>query len=77
MIRFATIAKRGGLTSTLGDRLAFSRHGAGVIKGELENMRTDENEDTIKQLQKAVDDTISEGLKPGEDFYILYLGKMN
>ncbi len=76
MIRFVTIAKRGGLTSCLGDRLAFSRHGANVIKRELEDMRTAENDVTISQLKMAVDKTISEELEPGEDIYILYLGKL-
>ena len=77
MIQFVTESKRGGLTSVLGDRLAFSRYGSGVVKDTLEQMRDEENGITIDQLKKAVEQTIDDDLKPGEDYHILYLDANN
>ena len=44
MIQFVTESKRGGLTSVLGDRLAFSRYGSSVVKETLERMRDEEGQ---------------------------------
>ena len=76
MIQFVNQSKRGGLTSVLGDRLAFSRYGSQVVKECLDNMKDDLNEVTIHQLKQALDVTISE-LKPDEDYYLLYLDANN
>ena len=75
-IQFVNQSKRGGLTSVLADRLAFSRYGSEVVKEALDNMKDDLNEVTIHQLKQAVDVTISE-LKPDEDYYLLYLDANN
>lgn len=73
MIQFVNQSKRGGMTSVLGERLAFSRYGSEVVKGCLENMKDEVNAVTISQLKRAVDETIKRELKPDQDFYILYL----
>ena len=39
--------------------------------------RDEENGITIDQLKKAVEQTIDDDLKPGEDYHILYLDANN
>lgn len=70
------LAKRGGLTSTLGPRLVFNRNGAEDIKRSL---RSTKNIDprTLRSLEKAVDKSLKAELKEGEDFAILYLDANN
>lgn len=77
MLQFVNQSKRGGMTSVLSDRLAFSRRGAEVVKECLQNMETKENAVTIAQLKSAVDETLKEELQPNEDYYLLYLDANN
>ena len=76
MIKFVSAAKRGGITSTLGTRLVYSRKGAEDVKKALDKL-TDQNIETIKSLQKAVDDALAEELTKDEDYVILYLDANN
>ena len=76
MINFVSAAKRGGLTSTLGSRLVFSRAGAKDVKKAIGKMK-DQNPKTIRNLKRAVDKSLKESLKKNEDYAILYLDANN
>ena len=76
MIDFVSKAKRGGITSTLGTRLVFSRSGAKDVKKAIRKMK-DQDPRTIRNLCHAVDKTLKKELKKGEDYVILYVDANN
>lgn len=76
MIDFVSKAKRGGITSTLGTRLAFSRSGAKDVKEAIRKMK-DQDPKTIRNLCNSVDKSLKKELKEGEDYAILYLDANN
>ena len=57
MINFVSAAKRGGLTSTLGTRLVYTRAGAKDVKEAIGKIK-DQDPRTIKNLKEAVDEAL-------------------
>ena len=76
MIDFVSKAKRGGLTSTLGTRLVYSRAGAKDVKKAIGKIK-DQDPRTIYNLKKAVDKVLKKELKKDQDYAILYLDANN
>ena len=76
MIDFVSQAKRGGLTSTLGTRLVYSRAGARDVKKAIGEIK-DQDPRTITNLKKAVDKILKKELMDNEDYGILYLDANN
>ena len=74
MINFVSAAKRGGLTSTLGTRLVYTRAGAKDVKEAIGKIK-DQDPRTIKNLKEAVDEALKKELNSDEDYALLYLGK--
>ena len=75
-INIFALAKRGGLTSTLGPRLVFNREGAEDVKRSLRTIKG-MNARTLKSLEDAVDKEIKSQLDEDENYVILYLDANN
>ena len=76
MIDFVSAAKRGGLTSTLGTRLAYTREGAKDVKEAIGKIK-DQDPRTINNLKEAIDEALKKELKSDENYAILYLDANN
>ena len=48
MLKFVSQAKRGGLTSIMGEKLSYSRKGVEIVKQSLDQLKTKENADLIE-----------------------------